>query len=70
MFYSVFRGVLVYSVCMILVLIANNIYLLMFKAAKEKSADEAKSLIMEALKAVASGDKAENADNVEEEKSE
>lgn len=42
----------------------------MFKAAKEKSADEAKSLIMEALKAVASGDKAENADNVEEEKSE
>jgi len=68
LFYSVFRGVAVYSVCMILVLLANNIYLLMFKAAKEKSTAEAKSLIMDALKSVTIKDDSENTEP--EEKSE
>ena len=68
-FYSVFRSVSVYSVCMILALIANNIYLLMFRTAKEKSTEEAKNLILETLQTIA-GDNPENEKKGEEERTE
>lgn len=62
-YYSIFRSVLVYSVCMILALVANNISLLVYKAAKEKASEENKNLILDTLQTLAdnfSGSGSEN----------